>query len=443
MEQKQFFGYNPSVIVFEYKKKSSAKYWVNYRLPDGKRIRRPWSNVKSEAVRLARIKQGQLANENFDDYDKKHLRDLFDCNHELSLEDAGALYFDLTQRKKKKRTTINDQGTFRRIVEYFREQNTIQIRKITPKDCQKFINYLSYEGYAPCTIKNYRAVFSKVFNYLRKLKEINLDNPMAGIELPRGSYRRDRIPSESEIEAIVSVLSKQKNNLSNSSPTLEIVKFILYTGARIGEALHATWNDFDLEKGLWFIKPQIDRSSAEGLGWAPKNDKSRTVKLLPQVLNLLADLPCHDSIEMMDNEEGQNTGYTVQYLFPKRQVRISLNCPKKKKGMTVKCSRCSVFKLENTCEHRISNYSRCGSIQNAWESACSNAKVKDLRLHDLRRYFNRKVLQETLRFSPEEAGRYIGNDEKTNDYHYSPIKTEFFEMMMDNPKTEKLYDFIN
>ena len=443
MEHKNLFGYIPSVVVFEYKKKSSAKYWVNYRLPDGKRIRRPWSNVKSDATKLAKIKQGQLANGNFDDYDKKYFRDLLDCNHDLSLEDTGALYFDLTQRQKKKRTTINDQGTFRRIVEYFQEQNKTQIGKITPKDCQRFINYLSYEGYAPCTIKNYRAVFSKVFNYLRKMKEIRLDNPMASIELPRGSYSRDRLPSELEIKAIIGVLSKQKINLSNASPTLVIVKFILFTGARIGEALHATWNDFDLEKGLWFIKPQKDRSSVEGSEWSPKNDKCRTVKLLPQALALLADLPCYDSDEVLDNEIGQNTSTKVQYLFPKRRLRISSDCPRKKKGMTVKCSRCSILKFDGVCDHRVIKYSRCGSIQSAWSLALSKAEVKELRVHDLRRYFNRKVLQETLRFSPEEAGRYIGNDEKTNDYHYSPIKTEFFEMMMDNPKTQKLYDFIN
>ena len=57
------------------------------------------------------------------------------------------------------------------------------------------------------------------------------------------------------------------------------------------------------------------------------------------------------------------------------------------------------------------------------------AGIDDLRFHDLRRFFNRQILHERLRFTPEEAGQYIGNSAEVNRQHYSPIYADVLEKL--------------
>ena len=73
---------------------------------------------------------------------------------------------------------------------------------------------------------------------------------MEYVELTKGGeFLRDRIPSNSEVESIFSVLDEDKINCFKSLPVGSIIRFIFFTGARVGEVLHAEWSDFDLENG--------------------------------------------------------------------------------------------------------------------------------------------------------------------------------------------------
>ena len=94
-----------------------------------------------------------------------------------------------------------------------------------------------------------------------------------------------------------------------------------------------------------------------------------------------------------------------------------------KKGY-YKCTKCKEFLDRTFCEYRTVKYSRCDSIRTAWTTVKKRAGVSDLRMHDLRIFFNRVILQERLGFTPEEAGKYIGNSKEVNITHYSPISVE-------------------
>jgi len=48
-------------------------------------------------------------------------------------------------------------------------------------------------------------------------------------------------------------------------------------------------------------------------------------------------------------------------------------------------------------------------------------------MHDIRRFFNRVILQVRLGFTPEASGRSIGNSEIVNREHYCPISISTFE----------------
>ena len=103
----ELLGYIPSVTVFEYKKLSSAKYWMNYLLPNGKRVRRPCADKRADAVRNSRIKQGQLANGIFDEYDRKKLANFLKSERKLTLEEAKELYLEISADYKLPRILKN------------------------------------------------------------------------------------------------------------------------------------------------------------------------------------------------------------------------------------------------------------------------------------------------------------------------------------------------
>ena len=51
---------------------------------------------------------------------------------------------------------------------------------------------------------------------------------------------------------------------------------------------------------------------------------------------------------------------------------------------------------------------------------CNNAGVSGVQIKDLRTHFN-FTLKSKYGFSSKEAGLYIGNTEKVNDMHYTPV----------------------
>ena len=77
---------------------------------------------------------------------------------------------------------------------------------------------------------------------------------------------------------------------------------IFFTGAHIGEGLHAEWSDFDLENGWWFINPKFKCPSIEDVGWSPKWGKSQRIKLFPEALSIIQNMPKHKTVGYVKNE---------------------------------------------------------------------------------------------------------------------------------------------
>lgn len=71
------------------------------------------------------------------------------------------------------------------------------------------------------------------------------DNPVKGIQKYQ-EEKRDRWLNEEELARLWTVLDKHPGSITACA-----FKFLLLTGARKGETLSATWDQFDLEKGLW------------------------------------------------------------------------------------------------------------------------------------------------------------------------------------------------
>ncbi len=87
-------------------------------------------------------------------------------------------------------------------------------------------------------------VLRKMFNLAIRW-EYRTDNPVTGLvfnaEVPRNRYL-----SPEEIRRLTDVLADHPNQRCAN-----VIRLLLLTGARRGEAMNATWDQFDLDNGVW------------------------------------------------------------------------------------------------------------------------------------------------------------------------------------------------
>ena len=87
-------------------------------------------------------------------------------------------------------------------------------------------------------------VLRKMFNLAIRW-EYRTDNPVTGLvfnaEVPRNRYL-----SPEEIRRLTDVLAEHPNQRCAN-----VIRLLLLTGARRGEAMNATWDQFDLDNGVW------------------------------------------------------------------------------------------------------------------------------------------------------------------------------------------------
>ena len=89
-----------------------------------------------------------------------------------------------------------------------------------------------------------RGILRKFFNWLIENRMFQMPNPITKNTLVRKSSGlvRDHLPSNLEIQRL----------LSQDSEILPLIKFLIFTGARLDEVLHLEWDD--IEDGVWMIK---------------------------------------------------------------------------------------------------------------------------------------------------------------------------------------------
>ena len=159
--------------------------------------------------------------------------------------------------------------------------------EISHVEAQRWVNLLEDKGYREATVKSYVTLMSKVFNYFIETSgEIQGRNPFGRVSISRkGTLVRDHLPTDDEVRRILS--ARLPENSGHTVPIEDIVRFAVFTGARVSEILHAEWGDFDLDEGVWRIRIKPDCPTTEGLGWQPKWGKPREVHLFEEALEVL------------------------------------------------------------------------------------------------------------------------------------------------------------
>ncbi|MFC3714314.1 tyrosine-type recombinase/integrase [Sphingoaurantiacus capsulatus] len=152
----------------------------------------------------------------------------------------------------------------------------------------------------------------------------------------------------------------QRAVAESRNPSLKyIVGLLLLTGARVSELLNAEWRHVDIEREAWFIPTS-------------KTGKSRYVPLAPEALNLIASIP-------------RTVG--SKYLLPN---------PDTGRPFT--------------------------TIKHAWQTARKQAKIPDVRIHDLRHTAASFMVNDGIDLYA--VGKVLGHASQVSTERYSHVANE-------------------
>jgi len=170
--------------------------------------------------------------------------------------------------------------------------------------------------------------------------------------------KRDRWLNQEETKRLWDVLERYPQNY-----TAQALKLLILTGARKSEVLKATWDQFNLKEGIW-VKPSH----------LTKQKKTEYVPLSKPALQLLQELQKRH----LDQET---------YVFPG-----------KIKGQPLQ------------------------EIKRFWASALKEAKLENVRIHDLRHTYASNLVSQGLSLSI--VGRLLGHTQASTTQRYAHLSQE-------------------
>src|SRR4051812_8146616 len=229
----------------------------------------------------------------------------------------------LSDHASRKRTAEQDRRYVDKVI--VPKFGSRKVASITFSDLHGLHRDLTKES-GPYAANRVAALVSKMFA-LAVRWGIRSDNPAKGIERNH-EEKRYRYLTGDELRRLTDALAACPRQTAANA-----VRLLLLTGARRGEVLGATWDQFDFETGIW-IKPSSHT----------KQKREHRVPLSAPARQLLAEI--RTAAERAAKEKKREPS---RYVFPARVGS----------GPMVE-------------------------IKNAWAGLCKAAKLDGVRLHDLR-----------------------------------------------------------
>lgn len=287
----------------------ARSFILNYRNETGRERRYTIGTYPDWTVLAARTEAKEL---------KKRIdrgEDPMGARHEartaLTVRDLTDRYAELHMPKKRPSSQAEDRAMIAKTI--LPRLGALKVVQVEHEDIQRLHHALKGTPYRANRIV---ALLSKMFSLAVKWK-MREDNPAKGIERYAESTRK-RYLSQQEIARLTAALSAYPGQTAANA-----IRLLLLTGARRGEALSATWDQFDLEVGIW-----------TKLGSHTKQKTEHRIPLSAPALQLLS--------EMKATAKGE-------HVFPGRKPGGAL-----------------------------------AEINKAWNRIRTEADLADVRLHDLR-----------------------------------------------------------
>ena len=164
------------------------------------------------------------------------------------------------------------------------------VRKVSDQDCEKWLADFQ-KAYAPTVVNNgigvLRAVFQEAIG-----AGARFNNPAAGLTRMKVRSKRLELPSREEflrfVETIRTAGARQSKDCAN------LVRFLAYSGVRIGEAENVTWADVNFTRRELHVRGDKET--------ATKNGETRIVPMIPELEKMLAELRAERPNEVADRK---------------------------------------------------------------------------------------------------------------------------------------------
>jgi integrase len=229
--------------------------------------------------------------------------------------------------RKRERSRQEDESLIRQWIRP--ELGNKRVADLRHADIEKLHHKITAHG-TPTRANRTAALLSKAFS-LAVRWEMRPDNPVKGIER-NTEEKRNRYLAGDELRRLTEALAVYPNQGAANA-----IRLLLLTGARRGEILGATWDQFDLEEGVW-TKPAA----------LTKQKKLHRVPVSAPVRQLLAEMR-----GAADRRAAETNREPSPFLFPaQRRARQGPG-------------------------HMV-------EVKGAWRAICKQAGLSGVRVHDLR-----------------------------------------------------------
>lgn len=186
----------------------------------------------------------------------------------------------------------------------------MRLKDITSFHIQAYVNQLAAHGYSPSTIKKQMRIVTAPIKQAAALHLIPCD-PVVGIRIPVRDSQKDIQKSYSpEEQARLERVASQTD-----SEGAAVVRLILQTGLRAGEALALRWQDIDIFRKRLNVRATVVRlanKKQSRIQNSPKTASSRRmVPLTPEAIKIFERqrmLPGHEEFVFVDGQ-GDHLSY--------------------------------------------------------------------------------------------------------------------------------------
>lgn len=157
----------------------------------------------------------------------------------------------------------------------------IPLAQLDPHRIQSFYNGLLRGGLSAKSVRNVHGILSKCLSIAMRLEYLRR-NPAQLVTLPRVDHKEIKPLTDEQVQRMFSIAGNDGYGM--------LLKLVMFTGLRLGEAIGLTWDSVDFTKRRLTVSKQLQkRPEADGgFTFTPlKNNKTRVIAPAPYVLDLL------------------------------------------------------------------------------------------------------------------------------------------------------------
>ena len=252
--------------------------------------------------------------------------------------------------KKRPMSVYEDESLLRQWIRP--EIGTKKVRDVTRSEIEELHRKITKAG-TPGRANRVHALLSKMFSLAIRW-EMREDNPTKNID-KNPENKRSRYLKPDELGRLIKALADHPNQEGSN-----VIRLLMFTGARRGEALGARWDQFDLAEGVWTKPSAMTKQRAE-----------HRVPLSAPALQLISEI-------QTEAKAGEARAAALE------REAAKLRHPKKKAAKINAAARARMCAGSPYVFPGYAEGEPLGNVRRFWIDLCERAEITGLRIHDLR-----------------------------------------------------------